>query len=70
MNPPCYNREMHADCPDRRAGCHTTCEKYKKFEAANKDERERRYLENKDSYRDQSPARRRSLIRMLNRNKR
>lgn len=70
MNPPCYNRETHTDCPKRRVGCRSTCEEWQKFEAANADERERRYMANKDSYRVLPLRQRRQKQQMLNRNKR
>lgn len=26
---PCYDVKTKTDCPDRKVGCHTTCEKWK-----------------------------------------
>ena len=39
MKSPCY------ECPDRRAGCHSECEKYKEYQAKN---RERLELKKKE----------------------
>lgn len=33
---PCYG------CPDRRTGCHAACEKYRDWDTAHKEEREKR----------------------------
>lgn len=70
MNPPCYNRETHTDCPKRCVGCRSTCEEWVIYEAAKKEEYERRYREKKDNYRELPPGRRRLIQQTLNRNKR
>lgn len=37
MNAPCK------DCKDRKLGCHSTCEKYKKFDEENRKRREEEF---------------------------
>ena len=36
--PPCYIPEVDADCPNRRSGCKSTCEEWKKWEIIHKAE--------------------------------
>jgi hypothetical protein len=45
MNAPCYNKETHFDCPNRRAGCQTSCEAWKQYLA----ERDKLYEERRTS---------------------
>lgn len=33
ITPPCYNRELKMDCPDRKVGCASTCEKWATYVA-------------------------------------
>lgn len=40
MKPPCYK------CPDRTAGCHAECGRYKEYAEQNAEAREKRYREN------------------------
>ena len=32
FTPPCYDTITKTDCPDRKLGCHDTCEKWAKYE--------------------------------------
>jgi hypothetical protein len=34
------------DCPDRKVGCHSSCDKYKSFQAYNKELKESKYASN------------------------
>ena len=70
MNPPCYNRETHTDCPKRRVGCRSTCEEWEKYETAKKEEYAQRQSEVETNYRPLNLKRRRALQKLLNRNKR
>lgn len=39
------------DCPDRHVGCHGTCKRYKEWDTANRERRERRQnIEMIDNY--------------------
>lgn len=29
---PCYDQKTHTDCPNRKAGCASTCEKWREYE--------------------------------------
>ena len=29
---PCRNHKTKEDCPDRHVGCHTTCDKWRRYE--------------------------------------
>ena len=42
FTPPCYDHQTKTDCPDRKLGCHDTCEKWKQWETI----RNARYKEN------------------------
>ena len=42
---PCYNLITKTDCPDRKVGCSSKCEKWKKYEAMRNEEYERRQME-------------------------
>ena len=35
LKPPCYNRETKTDCPNRKDGCRSDCEKWQEFEKDN-----------------------------------
>ena len=42
---PCYNFITKTDCPDRKVGCSSKCEKWTKYEAKRNEEYERRQME-------------------------
>lgn len=51
MTSPCYN------CPNRHIGCHGECEKYEKFDRANKERRQAEFTRKRTDHTTGRPRR-------------